>query len=89
MVVQNEVRAEIDATIDALFGPAKDAETVKEDTTQLPATAKSVWQGERSEDSLPLDRPNIRAVVSVELRISGVSQCLRRLRCESKRTDPS
>ena len=69
MVVQNEVRAEIDASIDALFGPPKDTETTK--------------------DRLSLDRPNIRAVVSVELRISGVSQCLRRLRCESKRTDPS
>ena len=89
MVVQNETRAEIDATIDALFGPPKDTETAKEDTTRLRAAAKSIRQGERANDGLPLDRPNIRAVVSVELRISGVSQCLKRLYYEAKRTEPS
>ena len=88
MVVQNKERAELEATIDALFGPPRDTEM----SETLPAAADGEAQEERTErmeDRLPLDRPNIRAVVSVELRISGISQCLRRLYYESKQTQPS
>ena len=41
------------------------------------------------EDKLPLNRPNIRSIVTVELRISGVWECMRRLSYESKEVEPT
>ena len=41
------------------------------------------------EDKLPLNRPNIRAVLTVELRISGVWECMRRLSYEAKEIEPT
>ena len=38
---------------------------------------------------LSLDRPNVRAVVSMEVRMSGVDQCMRRLAYEAKEVEPS
>lgn len=40
-------------------------------------------------DDLPLDRPNIKAVMSIEIRMSGVWQCMRRLGYEAFGTEPS
>ena len=39
--------------------------------------------------NLSLDRPNVRAVVSMEVRMSGVDQCMRRLAYEAKEVEPS
>ena len=38
---------------------------------------------------LSLDRPNVRAVVSMEVRMSGIDQCMRRLAYEAKEIEPS
>ena len=38
---------------------------------------------------LSLDRPNVRAVVSMEVRMSGIDQCMRRLAYEAKEVEPS
>ena len=38
---------------------------------------------------LSLDRPNIKAVVSMEVRMSGIDQCMRRLAYEAKEVEPS
>ena len=38
---------------------------------------------------LSLDRPNVRALVSMEVRMSGVDQCMRRLAYEAKEVEPS
>ena len=40
-------------------------------------------------DKFPLDRPNIRVVMTVEQRISGVNECMRRLGYEAKQVEPS
>ncbi|MXY45863.1 MAG: hypothetical protein F4Y44_02540 [Chloroflexi bacterium] len=73
MVAQNRTLDETDAFVDALFGPEKDSEIAENLLTPLPIAANSERHTERTKEKLPLDRPNIRAVVSVELRISGVS----------------
>ena len=66
----------------SLYGP----EPVT-DVAEMPDAPESVAPAEKRE--LSLDRPNVRAVVSMEVRMSGVDQCMRRLAYEAKEVEPS
>ena len=65
----------------SLYGPEPVA---SEEKTSAP---EPVALPEKRE--LSLDRPNVRAVVSMEVRMSGVDQCMRRLAYEAKEVEPS
>lgn len=72
--------------VESLYGPEPVA------TAQVPTAApepvRLPVQPVENRD-LSLDRPNVRAVVSMEVRMSGVDQCMRRLAYEAKETEPS
>ncbi len=73
--------------VDSLYGPEPVA-TSQVTTTAAPEPVRLPAQPAESRD-LSLDRPNVRAVVSMEVRMSGVDQCMRRLAYEAKETEPS
>ena len=66
----------------SLYGPEPVAAEV-----ETPSAPEPVATAEKRE--LSLDRPNVRAVVSMEVRMSGVDQCMRRLAYEAKEVEPS
>ena len=72
--------------VDALYGPEPVA--TAQVTAAAPEPVRPPAQPGESRD-LPLDRPNVRAVVSMEVRMSGVDECMRRLAYEAKETEPS
>ena len=75
MTIMNDAKTK--EMLDSLYGP--------EPTAIAPSP---VEQAEKRRE-LPLDRPNIKAVVSMELRMSGIDLCLRRLAYEAKEVEPS
>ena len=66
----------------SLYGPEPVSAEAK-----TPSAPESVTTAEKR--NLSLDRPNVRAVVSMEVRMSGVDQCMRRLAYEAKEVAPS
>ena len=66
----------------SLYGPEPVA-----DEAETPSAPEPVATAEKRD--LSLDRPNVRAVVSMEVRMSGVDQCMRRLAYEAKEVEPS
>ena len=73
--------------VESLYGPEPVA-TAQVTTAAAPEPVRLPAQTAESRD-LSLDRPNVRAVVSMEVRMSGVDQCMRRLAYEAKETEPS
>ena len=73
--------------VDSLYGPEPVANS---QVTAIAAPAPVTLPVAVTENrDLSLDRPNVRAVVSMEVRMSGVDQCMRRLAYEAKETEPS
>ncbi len=66
----------------SLYGPEPTA--AAEDMPSAPEPEATAEKRDMS-----LDRPNVRAVVSMEVRMSGVDQCMRRLAYEAKEVEPS
>ncbi len=73
--------------VESLYGPEPVA-TAQVPTAAAPEPVRLPVQPVENRD-LSLDRPNVRAVVSMEVRMSGVDQCMRRLAYEAKETEPS
>ncbi len=73
--------------VESLYGPEPVA-TAQVTATAAPEPVRLPVHPAESRD-LSLDRPNVRAVVSMEVRMSGVDQCMRRLAYEAKETEPS
>ena len=94
MLATQEMK-QVEADMDILYGPRKDVDMADVLTTLPEKNNRETAKVERNglapsaERDTSYDRPNIRAVVSMELRMSAIRQCLRRLAYEVQEIEPS
>ncbi|MCY4581791.1 MAG: PD-(D/E)XK nuclease family protein [Chloroflexi bacterium] len=73
----------------SLYGPEPVASAPVPTAVAPERTAPAPVAVSEEKRDLSLDRPNVRAVVSMEVRMSGIDQCMRRLAYEAKEIEPS